>query len=104
MFRLGLSLTFLAVTAASSWVTLQALNYLDGPRAISRRIVEPGGAIIVAEATYGISCRHSPNNRGEAGNVTGAVAAACNRKTGNCPVSVTLRLRPSQLVECGVIG
>jgi hypothetical protein len=93
MFRVGLMAAFIAVAATSSWATLQALNYLDEPSAGSVRIIEPGGVIVVTEATYGLNCKDHPvvppyENWARAGNVTPAVARACDRKTGTCQFAV----------------
>ncbi|MGE0849017.1 MAG: hypothetical protein AB7O44_05265 [Hyphomicrobiaceae bacterium] len=93
MFRVGLMAVFIAVAATSSWATMQALNYLEEPRGSSIRIIEPGGAIVVTEATYGLNCKDHPvvpphENRARAGNATPAVARACDRKTGTCQFAV----------------
>lgn len=105
VFRVGLIATFIAATAASSWVTLQALHYLDGPRASSMRIVETGGAIIVSEASYGLNCRDfatvpPQDNRVRAGNATQAVAAACNQKSGTCQFAVDVERLGDPAREC----
>jgi hypothetical protein len=92
IFRAGLIAIFIAVTAVSSWLTLQALNYLEPPRASTIRI-DAGGAITIVEATYGMSCvdfavAPPRENRVRPGNATRSVAAACNRRGSLCMYGV----------------
>ena len=101
MFRLNLLITFLIVMAASSWVTLQALNYWDADADTS-----PDGVITIVEATYGMSCREfqapPPHaNRVRPGNATKAVATACDNKNGSCRYGVDVALLGDPAGGCG---
>jgi hypothetical protein len=100
MFRLNLIIAFVVVMAASSWVTLQALNYLDGSSA------GPEAVITVVEATYGMNCREyrvAPphENRVRTGNATKIVATACNDKNGRCKYGVDVTLLGDPATGCG---
>ena len=102
VFRISLTVMFVVVMAASWWVTLQAMNFMDRPRSGiasgAGRTFFSGSAepITIVEATYGMNCKNfnvaPPNeNRVRAGNATQAMAAACDRQKGSCRFPVDVR-------------
>jgi hypothetical protein len=100
MFRVNLIVAFLVVFGASSWLTLQALDYLDGSGA------GPDAVITIVEATYGMSCRSyrvaPPNeNRVRSGDATRFVAAACDHKNGSCRFGVDVANLGDPASGCG---
>src|SRR5581483_128989 len=103
LFRINLTIAFLAVMAASSWLTLQALDYFDAP---STRVASDGGRIAVVEATYGFNCKDfqvpPPGaNTVRAGNATAAVAKACDNKSGTCRYAVDVANLGDPAGGCG---
>jgi hypothetical protein len=104
MFRINLTIAFLVVMAASSWLTLQALDYLDSPRA--RVASAGGGSIAIVEASYGLSCKdfqvQAPReNLVRVGNATAAVAKACDSKSGTCRYAVNVANLGDPAGGCG---
>jgi hypothetical protein len=101
MFRINLTIAFLVVMAASSWLTLQALDYLDSP---GTRVAS--GVIGIVEASYGLSCKNhrvqAPSeNQVRAGNATAAVAKACDSKSGTCRYAVDVAKLGDPANGCG---
>jgi hypothetical protein len=112
MFRIGLLVAFLAVMAASSWITLQALDYWDASRSGSASVsvaatsTNPRHLISIVEATYGLSCKDfkvapPAANMVSVGNATAGVAGLCDKKYGTCKYPVDVARLGDPAGGCG---
>jgi hypothetical protein len=104
LFRINLSIAFLLVMAVSSWLTLQALDYLDSPG--TRGASGAAVPIAIVEASYGLSCKdfQSPapsSNNVRPGNATADVAKHCDGQSGTCRYRVSVATLGDPANGCG---